>query len=394
MKKSITLVVLSLFIGWIFRGFYVEKTTPVNNQKKELSNVKCEDSSPEVIEKIVNNELIKYVPQIKIVYKEKKENNSTTDPFFLALKKKKFYKAMEFYEEAEEEKYSLYQQALLAYFKQEQGSRPVEIMGQIRYFIEIESNNKTFIFLLAQLYKDKGDINKAIEILMEFSYLASGTDVSLFENKIKSLSISYIALLMKRNDYKNTIDFLQTQINTGMLSEFFSFELALVYLKLKKYSASKELLKELKEDEIYKEKAISLINYIDEKLAEKEEYPIQIPLLKSGLHFMVKAYVNQKEALLLLDTGASITTIDYDLVSDLEVVKTNVVFSTANGKIQSTIFNANKFTIGSITLNNFHIVGGIESGGAIKGLLGMNFLGKYKFKIDQKQGILFLGKKY
>ena len=395
MRNSITLVLVSLLLGWIFHGIYVDNTTLLPNQgKEEVSDFECEDLSPNVIEKTVEKEVVKYVPQIKIVYKEKKDDNKTKDLFLIALEEKKFYKAMEYYEDSEEKKHPIYQKALLGYFKQEQLNRPIEIISQLRYFIEMESNNKAFIFLLAHFYEQKGAFRKAIETLIEFSYEASSEDLLIFENKIKSLSLHYLKLLMKRDDYSHAIDFLQTQINIGALSDFFSFELAKIYLKLKKYTKSKELLEMLKENDIYKERAIALLNYIDEKLEEKKEYPIQIPLLKAGLHFVVKAYVNQKEVLLLIDTGASITSVDYNLVSDLEVVERNVVFNTANGKIQSNIFNSNKFTIGSVTLNNFHIVGGIESGSPIQGLLGMNFLGKYKFKIDQKEAILFLGKKY
>ena len=240
------------------------------------------------------------------------------------------------------------------------------------------------------------DLNSgnAIETLIEFSYIASDEDIPILKSKIKSFSLSYIEILLKRDDFKNAIDFLQNQVNRGVLNEFFSFELATVYLKLKKYLKSKELLEELKEDDTYKERAIALLKYIDEKLEEQKEYPIQIPLLRRGLHFVVKAYVNQTKVLLLIDTGASITTIDYELVSNLKVVERDVVFGTANGKIHSTIFSADRFTIGPVTLNDFHIVGGIKSGGRIKGLLGMNFLGRYKFKIDQREAILFLGKKY
>ena len=383
-------------MGWVFRGIYIEEKTLVANQKivGVADDVECQDVSPKVVEKTVEKEVIKYVPQTKIVYREKKEEDNSTDPFLIALKQKKFYKAMEYYEDADEEKHPIYQKALLGYFKEEKVSRPFEIMAQIGYFIEIEPNNKTFIFLLARFYKERGNFRKAIETLIEFSFVASSEDMSVLKNKIKSFSMTYIELLVKRDDYKNAIDFLQTQINRGVLSQFFSFELATVYLKLKKYLESKELLEVLKESSIYKERAIALLNYIDEKLAEKEEYPIQIPLMRSGTHFVVKAYINQLEVLLLLDTGASITTVDYELVSNLDVLEKDVVFSTANGKIYSSIFNADNFTIGSLTLKNFQVVGGVSSGGRIKGLLGMNFLGRYKFKIDQKEAILFLGQKY
>ena len=396
MVKSIALVVVSICVGWVFRGIYADETTDSSNQKREeLSDVECEDISHEVIEKTIEKEIIKYVPKTKIVYREnKQEDNVTKDPFFIALEQKKFYKAMEYYEEAEEEKHPTYKNALLGYFRKEELSVPWKTVHQIRYFLNMETENEKFVFLLSGIFVRLGVYSMALDLLVDFSYVASFENIKLIHTKIKSISLTYIDELMVAQEYKELVTFLLNRINIGVLSEFYSFELAKVYIKLKKYIKAKELLEELIYNDIYKERAIKLLDYIDEKLAELAEYPIQIPLMRSGRHFLVKAYVNQREVVLLLDTGASITTIDDTIVNGLDIFKKDVTFGTANGEILSNIYSADNFTIGEITISNFHISGGLPVDNSIDGLLGMNFLGRYKFKIDQKEAILFLGNKY
>lgn len=393
MVKSISLVLVSVFVGWIFHGIYLDETA--NLKREEAPDIECDESSPEVIETTVEKEVIKYVPKTKIVYREKKEeDNSTKDPFFIALEQKEFYKAMEYYEEAEEEKHPTYKSALLGYFRKEKVSSPWITVDEIKYFINVETENLKFVFLLSNLFKNLGLYRMALDVLVESSYSTTFKETKQIYTKIKLISIIYIGKLMVAEDYKELVSFLLNRIHVGVLSEFYSFELAQAYLKLKKYIKAKELLEELKYNDVYKERAIKLLEYIDEKLAELEEYPIQIPLMKYGTHFLVKAYVNQREVTLLLDTGASITTIDDTIVNGLDIYKEGVTFGTANGTILSNIYNADNFTIGEVSLNNFHISGGLPLRGSVDGLLGMNFLGRYKFKIDQKEAILFLGEKY
>ena len=92
MIKSTALVLVSVFMGWVFCGIYVEETIFSSKKKREvLSDVECKESSPKVIEKIVEKEVVRYLPQTKIVYKVKEEDNKSKDPFLMALVQKNFY---------------------------------------------------------------------------------------------------------------------------------------------------------------------------------------------------------------------------------------------------------------------------------------------------------------
>ena len=407
MKKIIEqfpflVIMVSFLLGWGVHSLMLGDTrlteTSLTVPTSQLECSSCDEvTSPEVVEKIVTKEVIKFVPNVKIVYKtkEKKEdtNSSIKDLFVMALEKDEFYDAMTYYEEAEEEKHSIYQIILLGYFNKIQRKELAKAVEQMQYFIEIEPQSKIIIFQLAQLFENRGEYKEALNLIIEFSYTASYNEKSVINTAIKGISVSYINKLKSANNFESLIEFLKNRIDIGFLSDFYSFELAKVYLKLKKYMDSVEVLDELQNSDVYKERAIEMLTFIQNKLEEQEEYPVQVPLIRDGLHFLVKAYVDNVPLLLLIDTGASTTSVDYNKISHLKIFRENVKFHTAGGEIYETIFQADRFTIDSVSLQNFKISSLQFSGGREDGLLGMNFLGKFKFKIDQKEAILFLGNK-
>ncbi len=397
MLKTFIPIVVALFVGWFSHVLYSS-----SYEKKSIKHIEKECFSEneieiefETIEKIVIKEVIKYVP--KIIYKTKELNNTddniTKDMFMVLLKKDLFYEAMDYYEEAEEEKQASYRTILIGYFSKIQGANLFKAIAQMRYFIDIEEKSKVVVFQLVNLFVKHNRYRQAITLLIDFSYVAPYGDKTIIYSKIKSISTEYISKLLMAKDFEELIEFLKAQIDMGILSEFYAFELVQVYLVLEKYEPAIALLEVLVQDEIYKERATQLLSLIEMKLEEQREYPIKIPLIRYGLHFLVNAYVDGSSVTLLLDTGASITTIDANLISNLKVLKENVTFHTAGGDISESIFQANSFSIAEVSLDNFRISGSSYPSRNYDGLLGMNFFSKFKFKIDQDNAILLLGAK-
>ena len=398
--KRLFLIFISFSMGWMLHIFFID-----NPQKNDIippsnTNIDCssynELYTTETVEKVVIKEVIKFVPKTKIIYKDREKeaetNTSTKDMFFIALEKDAFFDAMEYYQDADEEKHELYKTALSAYFDRRVKKETLKTIEEMQYFIEIESECRVIVFQLASIFEKKGAYNKALNLIIDFSY-ASDNSKSTIHTKIKSISLNYIRKLKSVNNFSTLIEFLINRINVGFLSDFYSFELAKIYLKLKKYIPSVEILEELQNNTTYKEEATEMLAFIQNKLEEQEEYPVQIPLIKDGLHFLVKAYADGIPLLLMIDTGASITTIDSNKINHLQTQRSDVLFHTAGGDIRETIFQADNFSVGLVSLENFKIAGTQFAGSSQDGLLGMNFLGKFKFKIDQKEAILFLGEK-
>ncbi|TDF39819.1 hypothetical protein EYS14_10005 [Alteromonadaceae bacterium M269] len=122
-----------------------------------------------------------------------------------------------------------------------------------------------------------------------------------------------------------------------------------------------------------------------------------IALVQTGSHYIVKAFLdNRSELDLLIDTGASTTAITQQQFRKLyrkhrpELIG-KFPINTANGQVNARIFRFDSLSIGNFQVNNFAVIvlprrSNLDS----DGLLGMNFLRHYDFRIDQRSSQLFL----
>ncbi len=105
----------------------------------------------------------------------------------------------------------------------------------------------------------------------------------------------------------------------------------------------------------------------------------------------MKAIINDYEPVnLLIDTGASMTVITPELAYSLGLFEQDLEdiasFQTANGETSAPVVVVGKLQIGHYTVNNLHVgVLPLASGGQLQGLLGMDFLQRFKFFIDQRK---------
>ncbi len=121
----------------------------------------------------------------------------------------------------------------------------------------------------------------------------------------------------------------------------------------------------------------------------------QIPLLRTGEHFVVEVLLEQQfPAKLMIDTGATLTILDADianrfgLVGQYETQELNL--NTAGGAIDGTALTLSSLSLGSRNLENVKVGVIPMSQFQFDGLLGMNVLSRFEFSIDQQNGILNL----
>lgn len=122
-----------------------------------------------------------------------------------------------------------------------------------------------------------------------------------------------------------------------------------------------------------------------------------VALLQTGSHYIVKAFLDNRSALdLLIDTGASTTAITRQRFTRLykkhrpELIG-RFPINTANGQVNAPLFRFSSLTIGDFQVNNFAVIVLPErSNLETDGLLGMNFLRHYDFRIDQRLNELHL----
>lgn len=120
-----------------------------------------------------------------------------------------------------------------------------------------------------------------------------------------------------------------------------------------------------------------------------------LPLTRLGDQFLIDVEVNRGlSATLLIDTGASMTILSPDLLQTLGygLAGRTANFTTANGVVQAPLETLEQLALGSVSVSDV-VVGGLgmgPSGGQVDGLLGMNVLREFDFRLDQRAAILYL----
>ena len=120
-----------------------------------------------------------------------------------------------------------------------------------------------------------------------------------------------------------------------------------------------------------------------------------VPLSRSRNQFVVTASLDgQREVRLLIDTGASVTIVAPAILESMGYVLGSRVgkFATANGEVEAPLVGIQSLTLGGQVVSPI-TVGAISLSprtASFDGLLGMNFLQKFEFSLDQQRSVLEL----
>jgi clan AA aspartic protease (TIGR02281 family) len=225
----------------------------------------------------------------------------------------------------------------------------------------------------------QGDVNAAVQRLV----MATDETLSRQENWVELLGFY---------EYLETID-LGTR-------EFLLRE-AILYRVLGEAQRSRELLLELRErdNQLNSEWTAALeqqLSLISPQSAAGDRPGHAVAVTGHGDHFLVEATLNRRARVkLLIDTGASLTTLSQASFNDLP--KSNFkyrgsrMFNTANGLTRGDVYRVASIRLGDIQLDDIDIaVLDYASAPGVDGLLGMNVLRYYRFEIDQDDSLLHL----
>jgi len=143
----------------------------------------------------------------------------------------------------------------------------------------------------------------------------------------------------------------------------------------------------------------SLQTQVEKSKSEKDKDDSGIPMEKRGDHFVVNVTLDNKVGLkLMLDTGASRTALSKETIrtvrrlsSDFESLGVGRFVRTANGYTQLRVYQGKVLEVGGFQLFN-PVVFSADLGpdDDVQGLLGMDFLGKFQFRIDHEKSLLYL----
>jgi clan AA aspartic protease (TIGR02281 family) len=131
--------------------------------------------------------------------------------------------------------------------------------------------------------------------------------------------------------------------------------------------------------------------------ADETESPVTLETLslrRVGNQFLVQGQLDQRQTVtLLIDTGAAMTMLDPVLLASLGygLEGRQAYFSTANGVVAAPVVALGHLSLGQAGVDHLP-VGALSMAlqPGVDGLLGMNFLRHYEFRIDQTEGLLHL----
>lgn len=142
---------------------------------------------------------------------------------------------------------------------------------------------------------------------------------------------------------------------------------------------------------------------LDLQLAETapEQEPIAvpvnaIPISRRGDHYLIETTLNNRQqVILMIDTGASITSLSKTSFARLSHAnfdrRGSRLFNTANGVARGEVYRAASIALGDTRIDGVDVaILDYKSPDGVDGLLGMNVLRNYRFEIDQDKELLFL----
>lgn len=231
------------------------------------------------------------------------------------------------------------------------------------------------------------------------------TQKNHIENQIKDLAGTTIEQLTNNYSWDILAIFVEPLLQLEPNNRQYILSLARAYAELVQGGLMENVLASLTFDDPEAEK-IRQILYTQQAIQTNEnntteaEIPPQrsrpIPLQQIGDHYVVNGSLSSNSVTLLIDTGASITAISTEYFRQLSNrYKINYLgrfnVGTAGGRVMASMYQFRELTIQHVTLENLAVVvlpmQGMEQA---DGLLGMNFLREFDFKIDQAQSVLFL----
>jgi clan AA aspartic protease (TIGR02281 family) len=247
---------------------------------------------------------------------------------------------------------------------------------------------------LANLEKQAGEFESALA-LMEKADLLSRTqsEQDSFSALLLEITDAYAKELLAVENFA-PLDALYQRITLNMPEQaFFFLKLGLLRIRMGNYDAALAPLSQIENHMLYGEEARELISQtqVDETLGSLEI----LPLKSNGVQFVVEALIDRRHRInLLIDTGAAMTVIDASVLQSMGYNlngKQQGLFTTAGGVVEAPVVSIEQLALGSAVAGPMAVGAlSLSMPGGIDGLLGMNFLRHYDFRIDQDSKTLHL----
>ena len=258
---------------------------------------------------------------------------------------------------------------------------------------------------LAKFNRSTGFLAEAAAILhLVKSYAYTNRDKITVEATIDDFISQVHTDLVSADDLFGLANIYQQMHRLNLLTPMHRLRQAQLSIQTGSMASAREILADLiQEPSVSAEAEQIMLNHQQElslgkgnKMAMKNGYSDQIILARRGNQYLADLEIQDTKVALLIDTGASMTTLSQQAFQTLSNNHTfdllgQRIFNTANGIAKGNIYQVDSLTLGRFTMAGIQIaVLDFSMPDGVDGLLGMNILANFRFHIDQKAQMLYL----
>ena len=258
---------------------------------------------------------------------------------------------------------------------------------------------------LAKFNRSTGFLAEAAAILhLVKSYAYTNRDKITVEATIDDFISQVHTDLVSADDLFGLANIYQQMYRLNLLTPMHRLRQAQLSIQTGSMASAREILADLiQEPSVSAEAEQIMLNHQQElslgkgnKMAMKNGYSDQIILAQRGNQYLADLEIQDTKVALLIDTGASMTTLSQQAFQTLSNNHTfdllgQRIFNTANGIAKGNIYQVDSLTLGRFTMAGIQIaVLDFSMPDGVDGLLGMNILANFRFHIDQKAQMLYL----
>ena len=266
----------------------------------------------------------------------------------------------------------------------------IELLDELLSFFPDEIQ---FLKLKSTTFELLEDFESAVRLIYEIQYRTYDLHKkTLALQDARNLSRRCIDRLFNKGDWANVSELTKLILSLDQDFKYAQFHLAEALLKQEKYINARLEASRLLDEPKWKRAGEQLLA----RILSKKQNISQIQLKKIGQQYMVDGLITgTTEVSLLLDTGASICVLSREVFERIEssINAKNIgdtTVNTAGGTIVVELYQVPSLQLGHHSVENIEVAINPYLNDSFDGLLGMNFLSLFNFRIDQQTNKLFL----
>ena len=260
-------------------------------------------------------------------------------------------------------------------------------------YLAIAPQDTDAYILLARLQRREGRIGVALETLVSALKTVHGNRQEQLLREFDRMLRAYV--YQHRENESDPVDeaLLERLVKALPHHEPLYLELARRYIQIGDLGMAATWLQEVDPNGHQALQRERLKAYIERQLEQVGVFGSRVALQKLGRHYtvdvtMINGY-DEVDFRLMIDTGASLTLLTPEAAERLHIVVDDIErhqrLATPGGLVEAPLYQIEALAVGQEIIWDLPIaIVPFETGeGLIDGLIGMDFLGKFDFQIDQ-----------